>query len=104
MLSVPKSALGVVVVHTVDGTLTGLDGRTGERIWATQRTVPELSLRGSSSPVISGGSVIAGFADGKLISLDILSGRARWEANAGVPSGRSALERLTDVDADPWRG
>ena len=51
--------------------------------------------------MISGTAVICGFADGKLMSLDLATGRVRWEASAGVAKGRSELERLIDVAADP---
>ncbi len=101
VLSVPTSAAGIAVVHSVDGTLTGLDARTGERVWSVRNEAPKLSLRASSSPVISGTFVICGFADGKLMSLDLATGRVRWEANAGIAKGRSELERLIDVAADP---
>ncbi|MGD2082455.1 MAG: outer membrane protein assembly factor BamB [Chromatiales bacterium] len=101
VLSSPTAALGVVLVHSQDGNLTALDARTGSRLWVTRREVPQLSLRGSSSPVVSGTTAICGFADGKVLGLDLTTGLVRWEANAGIPRGRSALERLADVDADP---
>jgi len=101
VLSVPAVGAGVVAVHSVDGSLTALDARTGVRMWVTRREVPDLSLRGSSSALISGGAVICGFADGKLVAYDLFTGRPLWEAFAGVPSGRTVLERLIDVDADP---
>jgi len=101
VLSVPAVGAGVVAVHSVDGSLTALDARTGVRMWVTRRDVPDLSLRGSSSALISGGSVICGFADGKLVAYDLFTGRPLWEAYAGVPSGRTVLERMIDVDADP---
>jgi outer membrane protein assembly factor BamB len=101
VLSAPKTAAGIAVVHSADGTLTGLDARTGERIWSMREEPPKLTLRASASPVISGGAVICGFADGKLVSVDLPTGRVRWEANAGIPKGRSELERLIDVAADP---
>jgi outer membrane protein assembly factor BamB len=101
VLSAPTAGLGVALVHSQDGNLTALDARTGERLWVTRREVPNLSLRGSSSPLISGTTAICGFADGKVMGLDLATGLVRWEANAGVATGRSALERLADVDADP---
>jgi outer membrane protein assembly factor BamB len=101
VLSVPAIGAGVVAVHSVDGSLTTLDSRTGVRMWVTRRDVPDLSLRGSSSALISGGAVICGFADGKLVAYDLFNGRPLWEAYAGVPTGRTVLERMIDVDADP---
>ncbi len=101
ILSVPKVGIGVVVVHTVDGKLFGFDSLDGKQIWVYDRSVPVLTLHGSSSPVISGDMVICGFSNGKLVGLDLASGGIRWETNLGVPSGRSELERMVDIDGDP---
>jgi outer membrane protein assembly factor BamB len=100
VLAVPQIYRGIVVVQTVDGNLAGLDAATGERRWIQSRTVPVLTLRGTSTPLIEGGSVIAGFANGKMLALDALSGRPLWEAVVAVPSGRSELQRMVDLDAD----
>jgi outer membrane protein assembly factor BamB len=58
-------------------------------------------LHGSSSPVISGSKVYCGFASGKLIAFDIESGQQHWEATIAIPTGRSELERMVDIDGDP---
>ena len=100
-LSVPRVARGLVLVHTIDGRLSALDSQSGELVWGFQLSVPTLTLRGSSSPVISGSKVITGFANGKLVALDLDSGRLLWEASVTAPSGRSELERMVDLDADP---
>ncbi|TCK17482.1 Beta-barrel assembly machine subunit BamB [Thiogranum longum] len=101
VLSVPRVYEGVVVVQTVDGNLTGVDAESGKRIWIHDRTVPVLSLRGTSTPLVEGGLLMAGFANGKLVALDVRTGRQLWEAAVAVPSGRSELQRMVDVDADP---
>ena len=101
VLSVPRIYEGVVVVQTVDGNLTGLDAENGKRLWIHDRTVPVLSLRGTSTPLVRDGLVMAGFASGKMVALDVRTGRQLWEAAIAVPSGRSELERMVDVDADP---
>lgn len=101
VLSVPRIAMGLVVVHTLDGKLTALDAASGEQRWVYGHEVPVLSLRGNSSPVIKGSSVLCGFANGKLASLDLVSGNLNWEVSVGVASGRTELDRMTDIDADP---
>ena len=101
VLSVPKSDVGVAVVHTVDGKLFGFDALTGGSVWVYDRTVPVLSLHGNSSPIISGINVIVGLANGKLASLDLVSGDLLWEVSITAPSGRSELERMVDIDVDP---
>jgi len=101
VLSVPLIHRGIVVVQAVDGYLAGLDASSGERLWVQGRTVPVLTLRGTSTALVADGAVIAGFANGKITALDIRSGAPLWEAVVAVPSGRSELQRMVDVDANP---
>lgn len=101
VLSIPKYDAGLVVVRSVDGRLTGLDATDGQVRWTYTRDVPALSLRGTSSPVIKQGGVITGYASGKLVVLRLNDGRQIWEASVAIPRGRSELERMVDIDADP---
>ncbi len=101
VLSVPRIAYDVVVVQTVDGNLAGYSASDGSRLWVFDRTVPVLTLRGTSTPLIIDNVVLAGFATGKLAALDITSGRQLWETTVTVPHGRSELDRIVDIDADP---
>ncbi|HJP34431.1 MAG: outer membrane protein assembly factor BamB [Gammaproteobacteria bacterium] len=101
VLAPPRAAGGTVVVRTGDGKLFGLDSETGKRKWVYDRTIPVLTLRGTSAPVIYGGIVIAGFDNGRLVALDLATGKQEWETRLAVPTGRSDLERMVDVDAEP---
>lgn len=91
----------VVVAKSTDGKLFGLDATDGEKVWLYQRTVPTLSLRGTSAPVIFQNVVLSGFASGKLTANDLATGRVLWEISVAYPSGRSEIDRLVDVDARP---
>jgi outer membrane protein assembly factor BamB len=101
VLSAPTAGSGVIVVHTVDGKLFGLESTNGNERWLYEREVPVLTLRGSGSPVLSGGAAIVGMAGGKLIALRVDNGNLLWDQNVTVPSGRSELERMADIDGDP---
>ena len=101
VLSVPRVEAGVVVVQTVDGTLTGLNVGNGERRWAFDRSMPPLTLRGGSTPATGGGVAVAGFANGRLALVTVEQGRPVWEVAVAEPRGRSELERMVDLDADP---
>ncbi len=101
VLATPKAADGVVVVRTVDGRIAGLSPMDGKRLWAYDSTVPVLSLRGASAPVLYHGAVIAGLANGKLVALRLKDGALLWETRVAVPRGRSDLERMVDIDAEP---
>ncbi len=101
VLAPPAANQDYVVVRTADGRLNAMNADDGETLWYFQRSVPLLSLRGVSAPKIVDDMVIAGFDNGKLVSLDIADGRVIWEATVAVPRGRTELERLVDIDADP---
>ncbi len=101
VLSVPKIYDSVVVIQTVDGNIAGLDAETGERLWIHDRSAPVLTLRGTSTPLVQQGLVMAGFATGKIIALEVQSGRQVWETPVAVAHGRSELQRIVDIDADP---
>lgn len=101
VLSVPAISNGTVIVHTVDGKLFGLEATTGTERWRYEREVPVLTLRGSSSPVVVGTTAYVGMPGGKLIAVRVDNGGLIWEGNVTVPTGRSELQRLADVDGDP---
>jgi outer membrane protein assembly factor BamB len=101
VLSVPRVYDDIVIVQTVDGTISALRAEDGKRLWLYDRSVPVLTLRGTSTPLVEGGTVIAGFANGKLAALDVRSGREIWSAAVAIPHGRTELQRIVDLDADP---
>jgi len=101
VLSAPKTNGDIVVVQTVDDKLIALDAETGERRWIYETTQPALTLRGTSSPVITqAGSVVAGFSNGTLVSVNAADGVYRWEERVAVPEGRYDIDRVIDVDGD----
>ncbi len=101
ILSPPLRREGVVVARTNDGKVFGIDGDNGKRLWIYDRTVPALTLRGTSTPAIDSGLVIAGFDAGRLAALELRSGKLVWEAAVATSRGRSELERMVDIDSDP---
>ena len=101
VLAPPRIARSTAVIRTGDGKLFGLNVETGKRKWIYDRTIPTLTLRGTSPPVIYEGLVIAGFDNGRLAALDLENGKQEWEQRIAIPSGRSDLERMVDIDAEP---
>lgn len=101
VLSPPQTNGDVVVAQTVDGKLVALDAATGQQRWIYETTLPALTLRGTSRPVItSAGTVVAGFSNGTLISVSADDGVWRWEERVAVPEGRYDIDRVIDVDGD----
>jgi len=101
ILAAPQEAYGIVVVRTIDGKIFGLDANDGNRLWIHDRTVPSLTLRGTSNPVITGNIVIAGFDGGRISAIELHSGKLIWETSISLASGRSQLERMVDIDSEP---
>ncbi|HEX4911465.1 MAG TPA: outer membrane protein assembly factor BamB [Permianibacter sp.] len=97
----PAVGEGLTVVRTVDGKLFALDLESGERKWFSDRNVPVLTQRGTSSPFIGGGITLAGFDNGKVAAFRLDNGQPLWEKRVGQPTGRSEIERIADVDTDP---
>ena len=101
ILSAPQRAENVVIVRTIDGKVFGIDGAKGKRLWIYDRTVPPLTLRGTSTPAIDNDIVVSGFDGGKMAALDVRTGKLIWETNIATARGRSELERMVDIDSEP---
>ncbi len=101
ILSPPAVSTEVIVVRTVDGKLVGVSAESGKEMWSYQREVPVLTLRGTSSPVIVGSRVYAGLDGGEVVALGLNDGRELWVKSVTSPRGRTEIERMVDIDADP---
>ncbi len=97
-LARPLIRNGSVVIQTIDGKLQVFAAFDGSEQWSIVQDTPRLTLRGTSSPVIVGSTVVAGFDNGRLVGTNLTTGVTAWEAILSPPSGRSDLERLADVD------
>lgn len=101
VLASPVATASQVIVRCVDGNVYALNAENGQRLWRYQGSVPALSLRGDSAPVIAGDNVLLGLANGRIVSLSLYDGSVSWESNVVVAQGRTDLERMVDVDAAP---
>ena len=89
-----------VVVRTIDGKILSLNIDSGKIRWQYQRAIPDLTLRGTSEPVIARDKIFVGLADGRLIAISPDNGEVVWDVALSVPSGRSEIQRLVDIDGD----
>ncbi|MBR9911208.1 MAG: outer membrane protein assembly factor BamB [Gammaproteobacteria bacterium] len=101
VLAPPQSNGSVVVVQTQDGRIVGLDTGSGRQLWMQEVAVPALTLRGTSTPIVTDTAVYAGFASGKIMALDVKDGLVQWEQRVALATGRSELERVVDINAAP---
>lgn len=100
VLSAPATNGDVVVVQTQDDRLIAFDASSGQQRWIYENSPAVLTLRGTSSPVMTNRLVIAGLSSGKLLALDASRGIPVWEQRVAVPQGRSELERMVDIDGN----
>jgi len=98
MLAAPVVAGDLLVVQTIDGRISVYKTATGKKLWSYGRSIPKLTLRGTSQPLVVNEIVLAGFSDGRLLSLNLATGELLWETTIAVPHGRTDLERLVDID------
>ncbi len=98
VLAKPAVSDTAIVVRTVDGHVRALAPDTGKELWSDDEAVPRLTLRGTSSPVIAGDTVVCGFDNGKVAAYALANGDVLWETAVTPPRGRTELERLVDID------
>jgi outer membrane protein assembly factor BamB len=97
-LARPVISDDTVIALTIDNRLRAVSAFDGTERWIVEQSSPDLTMRGSAPPVLIGSTVVAGFDNGKLVAVSIDSGDTVWEAMLSPPSGRSDLERLSDID------
>ena len=89
-----------VVVQAVDNKLTALSVFDGSERWTVEQSTPALTMRGSTSPMQVGQTVVTGFDNGRVMAINLSSGDVEWDSMLAPPSGRSDLDRLSDIDGD----
>ncbi|WP_087022816.1 outer membrane protein assembly factor BamB [Thaumasiovibrio subtropicus] len=101
VLSRPLAESTLVVVNTSRGILEAFDATTGESRWQIGTEVPNLTLRGDSSPVSVGGGIFWGMSNGRLGAALAEAGQMLWQQPIASPKGATEIDRLVDVDATP---
>ncbi|GAA0198934.1 outer membrane protein assembly factor BamB [Kangiella japonica] len=91
----------MIVVRTADGKIFALDSNDGSQEWFYDRVIPNLTIRGTSAPLITNGVVLTGFANGKIAAFNLDTGDLMWEQRVSSPRGSSDISRIVDVDTTP---
>ncbi|MDC1211385.1 outer membrane protein assembly factor BamB [Porticoccaceae bacterium] len=98
ILASPQSNGTVVAVQTIDNKLFAFDASSGEALWQHEDDAPLLTVRGTSTALVTNRMILAGFDSGKLIAFNPENGSLIWESRLALPKGRTDLERMVDVD------
>ncbi|PMR67928.1 outer membrane protein assembly factor BamB [Halomonas heilongjiangensis] len=101
VLAAPQPSQQLLVVQSVDGSVTALDRASGEERWTYSTTRPALTLRGTGTPMVIDPVTFAGMPNGRLVTLDNRNGQPLWDMRIAVPQGRSDIDRLVDLAAQP---
>ena len=101
VLAAPETNGDVVIVATIDGQVFGLEASDGQVRWRSEVSRPSLSLRGNGAPVVTSEVAYVGHDNGKVTAYRTADGSGIWEARVAIPSGRTELEKLVDIDAAP---
>ncbi|MBL8520618.1 MAG: outer membrane protein assembly factor BamB [Betaproteobacteria bacterium] len=97
----PVIAQGTVLVRTSDGRLVAYNRLDGKRKWVFQRPTPPLTLRTNANLVVNRGVAYLGLPGGKLLAIEVDSGKPVWESTLSQPRGSTELERIADVAGNP---
>jgi outer membrane protein assembly factor BamB len=98
ILAEPLVSEDKVFVQTIDGKIFALAKESGKKLWVDGREIPALTLRGNSKPLIVKDKLLVGFATGELVAYNMDTGKVIWDVAIAVPSGRTDLERIADID------
>jgi len=98
VLSPPVSQGDMAVAQSIDGKVEAYSALDGQRQWVYSTTIPSLTLRGTSTPIITDSYVIAAFANGRVVIIDRTKGVAKTDQRVSVAEGKSELDRLVDID------
>ena len=88
---------GLIYFANGENRVYAIDAQSGAWRWQYERESPEsFTIRGFSSPLLYGGRVYAGFADGYLAALNARTGDVVWARSLAGDA-----QRFVDVDGTP---
>jgi outer membrane protein assembly factor BamB len=89
--------MDLVYVTTAADKVVALEPATGKWRWQYERETPEgFTIHGYAGPRLRGGQLLAGFADGYLVSLASGTGEVQWARSLAAAS-----DQFVDVDSTP---
>jgi outer membrane assembly lipoprotein YfgL len=95
-LTSPFVAGARVFALSADRSVSAFDVATGRKLWQQQRSGEALVLGRSGIVMAIGDTLVTGLA-GRLVGLNPLNGKIRWEAQIANSRGTNEVERLVDL-------
>jgi len=91
----PEIGSDLVYLATAADRVLALESATGKWRWQYERETPEgFTIHGYAGPRLRGSQLLAGFADGYLVSLATASGEVQWARSLAAAS-----DQFVDVDS-----
>jgi outer membrane protein assembly factor BamB len=102
----PNIADGRIFTVTLDDQLLVFDADKGQPQWNYQAIIEPARLLAASSPAISGGTVVTGFASGELVAQSAANGNDQWTQSLSQSNRNNALSEIRDISGRPviYRG
>jgi len=92
---------GRVMTVALDNTLLTFDAATGAPGWSYQALAESARILRSTSPAVSGDTVVAAFGSGELVALRTANGNDLWNEALSRASRTSALSEIRDIAGRP---
>ena len=93
---------GRVILVANDGTVFFFFFLTGQQAWTYKVADAAFSFRSHASPVsLDPRTIAVASSNGYLYAIDSLTGAPRMQRRVAVSDGRSDIQRLVDIDAEP---
>lgn len=96
----PTVGYGKIFINTINAEMQVFD-LSGALLWSYSGLAESAALSGASSPVLSGGVVLTGFASGDLAALRQDNGQPLWEASLGQTRKTDAVTAIAAIKASP---
>lgn len=95
-LTAPFVAGARVFAMSADRSVSAFDVATGRKLWQQQRSGEALVLGRSGIVMAIGDTLVAGIA-GRLVGMNPLNGKVKWEVQVANSRGTNEVERLVDL-------
>lgn len=101
MHSAPTVSGGRLFAVSDDNELFALNARTGEVLWTYQAIVESARMLTAPSPAVVDDVVLAPFASGELVALQVQNGSVLWQDALSSAGRLTPLSSLNDIAAGP---
>ena len=98
VMAISKTVNNIIYVRTNDSNISAIDVNTGKFLWINSQVSADLSIRGSSEPIISDDKVYSGFEDGRIAAYNAINGDIIWQSQLSGITSETVIDRLNDID------